>query len=317
MRRNQLVITAVILCLLSLQACGSTKEAAQDGKKQGAADTVQNENAADAAQDEDTADAVQAEDTADAVQAEDTADTVQEADAADVTQKADEAGAAQTDGNIYIRYDEEKEEYEAEDGTVLLTVERTLPVVTITDHEEAAVKINETAAAFIQDSAVDEIMEGAKADYEVRGKDNWYGYAISSVFSSARTDRNVISFFMNGYSDTGGAHPNAVESGINFDPETGERLTLYDVTEEEQAAAEKIREIVLKQAEQMEAENEGMFFDDYRESIGDILTEDTWVLAEDGMHIIANEYLIAPHAAGIIDFVIPYEEADFLKEAYR
>ena len=60
-----------------------------------------------------------------------------------------------------------------------------------------------------------------------------------------------------------------------------------------------------------------MFYEDYEESIGDILTEETWYLGEDGFHIIVNEYIIAPHAAGILDFVIPYGEADFLKEEYR
>ena len=60
-----------------------------------------------------------------------------------------------------------------------------------------------------------------------------------------------------------------------------------------------------------------MFYDDYEDKIGDALTEDTWYLGNDGLHIIVNEYIIAPHAAGSFDFVIPYEEADFLKDEFK
>ena len=43
----------------------------------------------------------------------------------------------------------------------------------------------------------------------------------------------------------------------------------------------------------------------------------TGYLGDDGFHIIVNEYIISPHAAGIMDFVIPYGKADFLKEEFR
>ena len=217
-------------------------------------------------------------------------------------------------GNLYIRLEEGTDEYKAEDGTVLLTVNSTWPVV-ISDNEEAAANINEYVASYdLLGISVDNALEWAEADYEVRGKENWYGYVLDTKFSSARTDDSVISFVILAYSDMGGAHPNAVSAGLNFNPESGERLTLADVAIDEQKAVQAINEFILEETKKEEGE---MFFEGYEENIKDILTEDTWYLAEDGMHIIGNEYIISPHAAGILDFVIPYDKADFLKEEYR
>ena len=61
----------------------------------------------------------------------------------------------------------------------------------------------------------------------------------------------------------------------------------------------------------------GIFYEDYEERLINLLREDAWYLDEDGFHIIANEYEISCYAAGDFDFVIPYEQAHFLKEKYR
>lgn len=269
MKRNMLLMTAVILCMFHLASCGAIEKESKVSD-----DISGNEKAGDSVENEETV----------------------------------------KGGGLYIRLEEGSDEYKTEDGTVLLTVNSAWPVVTA-DNEEAAGKINEYVKSFDPlGISVDSALEWAEADYETWGKDNWFGYVLDTKFSSVRTDDSVISFFILAYSDMGGAHPNAVSAGLNFNPESGERLTLADVAMNEQTAVEAINKFIL---EETKKDEEGMFFEGYEENIKDILTEDTWYLAEDGMHIIGNEYIISPHAAGILDFVIPYEEADFLKEEYR
>ena len=118
----------------------------------------------------------------------------------------------------------------------------------------------------------------------------------------------MISFSTIAYFDMGGAHPSASFSGVNFSTKTGKRLTLDDITMEKEAAVSAIQGFLLEETKKEEYTD--MFYDDYEDKIGDALTEDTW-------HIIVNEYIIAPHAAGSFDFVIPYEEADFLKDEFK
>ena len=48
----------------------------------------------------------------------------------------------------------------------------------------------------------------------------------------------------------------------------------------------------------------------------DILTEDTWYFSDQGLVIISNEYIITPHAVGILEFTIPYNELTFIKPCY-
>lgn len=227
------------------------------------------------------------------------------------TQEAETAEAA---GNIYVEMKESVMELKAEDGTVVLKADRTVPVVTISDNEESAAAINE----YINNEFPDydeEMLEAAKETYADLGKENWREYASWVTFSQERTDSEVISFTAGYYWDMGGAHPNSGRSGLNFRTADGKKLALEDVMTDQEAATAAINEFLL--AETKKEEYEGMFFEGYEESIADILTEDSWYLGEDGFHIIVNEYIISPHAAGILDFVIPYAEAGFLKEEFR
>lgn len=230
-------------------------------------------------------------------------------DMAEEEQKPGEAA-----GNIYVVMEPSGMEWEAEDGTIILKTDHTIPVVTISGNEEGAAAIN----GYIEDNYPgddEELLAIAKEAYADLGKENWHAFASGETFSSERTDAEVISFTITDYWDMGGAHPNSGRSGLNFSTATGKKLELEDVTADKEAAVTVINEFLL--AETKKEEYAGMFFEGYEESIGDILTEDSWYLGGDGFHIIVNEYIISPHAAGILDFVIPYGEADFLKEEFR
>lgn len=228
-------------------------------------------------------------------------------------QQTEEAEAA---GNIYVEMEESVMEFKAEDGTVVLKVDRTMPVITISAHEESAAAMNEYMNNMFPEYD-EEMLEAAKETYADLGKENWHEFASGTAFFSERTDSEVISFTITSYWDMGGAHPNSVRSGLNFRTADGKRLTLEDVTVDKEAATAAINEFLLAETKKKEEEYEGMFFEGYEESIADILTEDSWYLGEDGFHIIVNEYIISPHAAGILDFAVPYAEAGFLKEEFR
>lgn len=217
-------------------------------------------------------------------------------------------------GNIYVMLEESEQEYEAEDGTLLLTAKRSLPTVVISANEEGAAAINEyiKSQALLDEEAM---LEWAKEAYSSLGKENWRKFSLDTQYFTERADEEAISFHVTSYSDMGGAHPNSASIGLNFNPKTGKRLTLAEAALEEEAAVLAINEFLL--AETKKEEYRGEFFEGYEENVGDILTEDTWYLGEDGLHITVNEYIISPHAAGMMDFVIPYGEADFLKEEFR
>lgn len=300
MKRNTWLAATVILGMMALGACGTKnangnmEEVSGEGQK--LEDMMQ--------EDQEPANATEEKDQepADA-----TAEEKQEsADAA-----AEEADAA---GNIYIVMEPSEMEWEAEDGTIVLKTEREIPVVTISENEESAAAINGYIESNYPDSD-EELLAMAREAYADLGKENWHAFASGETFLPERTDAEVISFTITNYWDMGGAHPNSGRSGLNFSTATGKKLSLEDVMVDKEAATAAIHAFLLEETKK--EEYEGMFFEGYEESIGDILTEDSWYLGEDGFHIIVNEYIISPHAAGIMDFVVPYGEADFLKEEFR
>lgn len=220
-------------------------------------------------------------------------------------------------GNIHVQLETTTNEYKAEDGTVLLTVSRTIPVVT-TQNEAASNAINE----YIRNNSVlgittDDVLNWAKSDYKVRGKENWgEGYTMEIVYVPKRTDPLAISFLIQAATYMGGAHPSEFQAAVNFDTQTGRRLRLSDViSTDENTAKKEILAAILEQTKQDPYKD--MLWEGYESNIADLLTEDSWYLTEDGLHIIGNEYIISPYAAGILNFVIPYNDAKFLEKEYR
>ena len=62
---------------------------------------------------------------------------------------------------------------------------------------------------------------------------------------------------------------------------------------------------------------EGMFFDDYEKDVPTILDDNTWYLSDEGFVVICNEYIVSPHAAGIMEFTIPYGDFTELSDQYK
>lgn len=220
-------------------------------------------------------------------------------------------------GYIHVRFDNTTDEYKADDGTVLLTVTKTIPVVTA-QSEEVSSAINEYVKNYnVLGISTEDALKWAQSDYKTRGKANWdKGYTMDIVYSLERNDPAVISFIIDTESYMGGVHPSDFRAALNFDSQTGRRLRLADViVEDEKAAAKAIRDAILEQTKQEKYKD--ILFEGYEKSIDDLLTEDSWYLAKDGLHIIGNEYMISPYPAGILDFVIPYDKAVYIKEDYK
>lgn len=226
-------------------------------------------------------------------------------------------------GNNYavsVELTEQWEETERKDenGELLLSLTGNYPVVSVKGNEEAEKKINDYIAGLAAEAdAQADINEGyAREDKAMRTEDmgEFSGYGFGSEYITGRADSQVISFRQNVYEFTGGAHPNSYAGGCNFSTETGNLLTLKDVVSDEAAARTFIEQTILEQTERPEYKD--MFFDEYEESIQDVFSDSTWYFSEEGFVVICNEYILGPHASGIIEFTIPYDQFKLLNEEY-
>ena len=344
MKNGIFYLTALMVCALGMTACADGKSGEgvrQEGSGQELPETVlvEEPQEAESGQEgtvqtqEETApetDSVQTQEETvpetDSVQTQE--ETVPETDSVQTQEEtAPETEVIRTDSGLTVRFDEAEQNYEAEDGTVLLTVQTRFPVVTIPGREQAAEAINRyvrSGQAFQSESPtgppVEETLSWAEEDYKTRGKDMWpAAYLLYEGYWPGRLDENVVSFGLESYSYMGGAHPNMVVHGFVFDTQTGEKLSFADVVEDVDAASETVVRFLLEETAKLDesVENGSIFFDGYEETLQSYPKEDKWYLGEDGFHIFIDTYEIAPYVAGNFDFVIPYGEADFLREKFK
>ena len=110
---------------------------------------------------------------------------------------------------------------------------------------------------------------------------------------------------------TGGAHPNQVLLGWNFDLTTGELFSPEALAADGQEISDLVAEEIIRQAEARAAENgmepENFFWENYREVAADwgnyALSFD-----ETGMTVGYSPYEMACYAAGPQVFTLTYEQ---------
>jgi len=207
-----------------------------------------------------------------------------------------------------------------EDDVELLEVTQSFPDVTIDGSAAAADNINEyyqqEKTSF--EALIDETKEIAEEDFGMRSEEeqkNWTPYELSTKYSVSRADDQCISIVNDSYDYTGGAHPNGGRLAANFDTASGELLTFEDIFSDVDKAKKFVMDYLLN--EMKDEKYEGTFFDDYEKDVPTILDDNTWYLSKDGFVIICNEYIVSPHAAGIMEFTIPYADFAELSDQYK
>ena len=208
-----------------------------------------------------------------------------------------------------------------EDGTEYYEADYSYPIVSIEGNDAAAEKINADILANMEriyaDSEVD------KSEAETYAKEGGAGipYEDDVSYSVQRADDRVISFTVNYYSYTAGAHGYTFWRGAVYDTQTGEKLTLDDLSDDPKA----FRAATLAYNQELAATDsysERMFSTDdiTNGTLETVLyeEEDVWYLSGAGLVFVSDAYDLGPYAAGAIEFIIPYRDLPDMgfREAY-
>lgn len=222
----------------------------------------------------------------------------------------------------YAKTDER--ELKAEDGTLLGNVSHELIYLTLMSDspnaeppaELQAIRdtYNATMDATFAEWSEYDAEELAREDY-AWAKESGYEFMIHSdefSVSDVYQTETLVSVVGGGSQFGGGAHPNNYMMAWNYDVERGEFITLDDLTDDPL----KLRGFVAWEIiDQINERGESdWYYDDYMDTIEQAQEFHFWFDAK-GLHIWFPEYDIAPHAAGIPMFDIPYSDiAQFLNE---
>lgn len=245
------------------------------------------------------------------------------------------------DTAIKVTVEDQKEEKKNDAGEVLVTISVQKATIEDSGYDALQKVLDQQSAdtyelaqeawgdmqAFLEDS-----------DWETTGS----LYAIEDTISMKRGDDRIFSYVTTDYSYLGGAHPNVVYNGYNYDTKTGKRLTLRDVTEDYDSLYAQVLDTLRAFQEEHD-----MFFEDYedtvkgmfygfsaeedledssmtdadREEISDTagtasdIDNIQWYLTDNELVMIFNRYDIAGYAFGPTAVKIPFETG-LVKEIY-
>ncbi len=142
----------------------------------------------------------------------------------------------------------------------------------------------------------------------------WYNQTYSMVTFIEEGHGGILNVSANVYVDTGGAHPHQWSQWLNYDFETGKRLTVDEVF---QASARKdIEQLLLakliRQQAALNPEEKVETVEDLNRlgflQLTSMYIPENFLLSRKGLLFLFNRYDIAPYAAGEIVIEVPYEE---------
>lgn len=240
--------------------------------------------------------------------------------------------------HVIVRVDKYSEQhYDPQNGEILiLDFSYETPRVYIEGRDEASNAINEYIAT------VDETFYtgndyGVTSEYDIRDGaisgvnamleaaiDN-YSYAAANgladlplEYSAARTarveriDSRVLCVVYNTYTYTGGAHGNSFDRGYAFDAESGEVLTLDNLSADTDSFLDFLKEYIFNIY--TEDEN-GYYFSLVYEDMTDEVAEEavkalvrdgSWYFNGEGIVFFSSLYELGSYTSGIIKFTVPY-----------
>lgn len=191
------------------------------------------------------------------------------------------------------------------DGTVVMSVEYVFPDIENAGEMPAWQKIQDYYAsegmAYLSDAT--ELAGYAAGDYEVAqamGED-FLPYGESMSYRIALQNESLASIVRSYYANsvTGAAHPSNFQFSETFDLSTGEKLTLWDCFTDPDAGRTRVLDLL---------EQKGADAGYARASLESELNDAYFYLGDEGMVIYYQPDTLAPYAAGLLEFTLPYAD---------
>lgn len=233
--------------------------------------------------------------------------------------------------------DKQTDQREADDGTELADYTYTIPVLRVATEDgqildsaataaekqalDVADAFNANFTSWLESTDFPAVFTWAEEDYAQRKKDgqDWeMPYDEEFTYTFWRSDR-LISIAGEYYSYTGGAHPNTVLLGWNFDLQTGRFLHPAALGADSGEFQTAVTEEIIRQADQRAAEGgyapTTMYWEDYQD-IAARWPDYAVSFTDRGMTVTFSAYDMACYAAGpqtfeiSLDLLKPYLSED-------
>ena len=183
-----------------------------------------------------------------------------------------------------------------------------VPVVTVPGNPDATAAINieieKNIAAFI-----------SQTDECYKDNEDWNKVYMGNSYTVTCNDDSVLSIVLTKYINVEhAAHPMRYIHGLNFNPQTGEKIVAFDLKE---FSAEKYgkdiytSELLTNKLAKKAAENDGLIIFDGTLPLSS-LPEQFYFDADRHVHFLFQLYEIAPYVCGVIDVDMDTESDAYL-----
>lgn len=201
------------------------------------------------------------------------------------------------------------QEFTSQDGTVVMSVSYVFPGIADAGTDPAWSKIHDfyatEGAAYLTNAA--ELAGWAADDYTVSAATggDFLPYGEESGWRISHQTEDLVSFVRSYYANsvTGAAHPSNYQFSEQFDLTTGDRLSLNDFFTDPETAKERILTLLAEKAADAGYTRdmlEGEFKEDY------------FYLTDNAFVFYYQPDTLAPYAAGLLEFSIPYPDLEDL-----
>ena len=230
--------------------------------------------------------------------------------------------------NFVLDSDRQTDRHDADDGTELAAFTYTVPVLRVATEDgqilgsaataaekqalDVAAAFNANFTSWLESTDFSGVFTLAEEDYTQRKESgqSWETpYNEEFTYTFWRSDR-LISIAGEYYSYTGGAHPNTVLLGWNFDLQTGQFLHPTALGADSEEFQTVVTEEIIRQADQRAAEGgyapTTMYWEDYQD-IAARWPDYAVSFTDKGMTVTFSAYDLACYAAGPQTFEISIE----------
>ena len=234
------------------------------------------------------------------------------------------------EGQVFVNCRSTSEDfYDPENGTVrILVFSYDTPFVTITGRAQATAAIAEQLAALDESfysgggeedfPGVSGMLEMAEDNYayvrQTGQTDMPLEYSMSRRVRTARADARVVSMVFSFAEYSGSRQSPYGQTGCVFDAETGERLTLADLSADQEAFLDRVLYCMVSLTETDPSLYEKVYVSymhgDFYGTLSRLLREGSWYFDEEGLVVFSKLDELGPYNAGIAEFHIHYSRLE-------
>lgn len=197
-----------------------------------------------------------------------------------------------------------KKTFTADDGTRLMGVDYSMPAAETPEADPAWAIITDyyrgQGDAYL--AQAEDNVGFAQGDYEIALASNYefIPYTEEAYYEVTYQTASTVSFLRSYYSNFGAAYPTVLQMSEQFNLYSGELLHFADFFSDPEAARARVLQVIHTATDGAEG---------YRASdVDGLFREDNFYLTDEGFVFYYQTDAIAPHAAGIPEFTVPYTD---------